>query len=107
MPPISRRGAPMATGRAYVACFLADASWKPRWTATFSGALRYTRYGLVTRWVMKMISRATGGPTDTSRDYDFTDWDAVERFGAQLARELGSTEAARADTRRLEPHPAS
>lgn len=27
-----------------------------------------------------------GHPTDTSRDYDFTDWDAVERFGRECAR---------------------
>ena len=26
-----------------------------------------------------------GHPTDTSRDHDFTDWDAVERFGAECA----------------------
>jgi menaquinone-dependent protoporphyrinogen IX oxidase len=26
-----------------------------------------------------------GHPTDTSRDHDFTDWDAVERFAREFA----------------------
>jgi menaquinone-dependent protoporphyrinogen oxidase len=74
----------------YIAHLLDKTDWKPRWTATFSGALRYTRYGAVTRWIMKMISRHTGGPTDTSRDHEFTDWDAVDRFAERLTAELGS-----------------
>jgi menaquinone-dependent protoporphyrinogen oxidase len=34
--------------------------------------------------MIKMISRRTGGPTDTSRDYDFTDWSAVAEFARQF-----------------------
>lgn len=79
-----------AAARRYVGRFLTDTRWEPRWTATFSGALRYPRYGLVTRWIMKLISRSTGGPTDTSQEYEFTDWGAVERF----ANYLGDTLAA-------------
>ena len=75
----------------YVAEFLKNTAWAPRWTATFSGALRYRRYGLVTRWIMKMISRRNGGPTDTTQDYEFTDWNAVDRFANDLA---GALEAA-------------
>jgi menaquinone-dependent protoporphyrinogen IX oxidase len=29
---------------------------------------------------MKTISRRAGGPTDTSRDYEFTDWVALDQF---------------------------
>jgi menaquinone-dependent protoporphyrinogen oxidase len=72
----------------YVARLLGDCAWAPRWTATFSGALHYSRYDFMTRWVMKKISEKTGGPTDTSRDYEFTDWEAVDRFGKRLALEL-------------------
>jgi len=32
-----------------------------------------------------MITRRNGGPTDTSRDYDFTDWSAVTQFARQFA----------------------
>jgi menaquinone-dependent protoporphyrinogen oxidase len=81
-----------ATG--YVAKFLAETLWSPRWSATFSGALRYTRYGSVTRWIMKRISARTGGPTDASRDYEFTDWAAVDRFAAELVDALTREPAA-------------
>jgi menaquinone-dependent protoporphyrinogen oxidase len=29
---------------------------------------------------MKRIARGATGDTDTSRDYEYTDWDAVETF---------------------------
>ena len=29
--------------------------------------------------------RRGGHPTDTSHDYDYTDWEAVERFGREFA----------------------
>ena len=44
-----------------------------------------SRYNLPLRWVMKRISRKKGLPTDTSRDYDNTDWAAVERFARDIA----------------------
>lgn len=75
--------------RAYVERFCRETGWEPRWTATFSGALRYQHYGLVTRWIMKLIAGRTGGPTDTSREYEFTDWSAVDRFARDLSNGLG------------------
>jgi menaquinone-dependent protoporphyrinogen oxidase len=63
----------------------AEAGWRPSISAAFAGALPYTRYGLVLRWVMRRISAASGGETDTSRDYVYTDWDDVRRFALELA----------------------
>jgi menaquinone-dependent protoporphyrinogen oxidase len=37
---------------------------------------------------MKTITRRRGGPTDTSQDYEYTDWDAVDRFAEDLAEAL-------------------
>jgi menaquinone-dependent protoporphyrinogen oxidase len=71
--------------RGYVDRFQEATGWQPAQVAMFAGALRYTRYGPLTRWIMKQISRRTGGPTDTSRDYEATDWAAVHRFGHRLA----------------------
>lgn len=78
-----------AAARKYVSAFALETGWEPRWTATFSGALRYQHYNLVTRWIMKMIARRAGGPTDTSREYEFTDWSAVDRFASELGTALG------------------
>jgi menaquinone-dependent protoporphyrinogen oxidase len=71
--------------KGYVERFLKQTPWRPRWIAMFSGGLPYTRYGFVVRWVMKRISQKTGGPTDTSKDHDFTDWEAVDRFAEDVA----------------------
>lgn len=75
----------IAAAQQYVKAFFKETGWLPRWKGAFSGALRYPQYGPVTRWIMKMISRRQGGPTDTSKEYEFTDWQAVDRFAAQLA----------------------
>ena len=50
--------------------------------AAFAGALRYSAYSPFVRFMMKLIARANGAPTDTSRDYEYTDWKAVDRFAA-------------------------
>ena len=51
----------------------------------FAGALLYTRYGWVKRHLMRAIARHEGGDVDTSRDHDYTDWDAVEHFAGDVA----------------------
>ena len=75
----------LKAAQGYVDKFLYQTGWFPWIVRSFAGELAYTRYNPVTRWIMKMISRRTGGPTDTSRDYSFTDWAAVDRFGRELA----------------------
>ena len=77
-----------AASKRYIEGFLQETSWRPRWTAGFTGALCYSKYGFATRMVMKYLSRRQGGPTDTSKDYEFTDWQAVDRFAAELATGL-------------------
>ena len=71
--------------RVYRERLLAAAGWRPTIERSFAGGVPYTRYRPWVRWMMKMISRRTGRPTDTSRDYDFTDWPAVARFAQQFA----------------------
>lgn len=73
----------------YVRTFLEQTGLEPRWKASFAGKLAYRTYGLVTRFMMKRINGDRGGPTDTSRDYEYTDWDAVDRFAAAVADGLG------------------
>ncbi|KPV39190.1 hypothetical protein AN478_13015 [Thiohalorhabdus denitrificans] len=68
--------------RELVEVFLAEEGWQPDRWATFAGAIPYTRYGRLKRWVMRRIIARAGGPTDTSRDWELTDWEEVERFGA-------------------------
>jgi menaquinone-dependent protoporphyrinogen oxidase len=49
-----------------------------------AGALRYSKYPLPLRWLMQRISRQAGGDTDTSRDYEYTDWGRVDDYARRL-----------------------
>lgn len=76
--------------------FAEKAGWKPTRIASFAGALAYTRYGFLIRFIMRRIARKEGAPTDTSRDYELTDWAEVERFASEMAEAvLGVVEASR------------
>lgn len=70
-----------------------ETGWEPDLVGRFAGAVSYTQYDVPTRWVFKFVSLLTTGDTDTSRDYEYTDWDAVEQFGVEVAemvdREVG------------------
>ena len=74
-----------ATARRYVDEFVEETGWTPGRTASFAGALQYLEYDFFTRLLIKMIARKGGLPTDARQDYDYTDWDAVWRFGGEIA----------------------
>ena len=70
--------------------FLRRTGWKPALAASFAGALRYTHYNAVTRFVMRFISGRLNGDTDTSRDYEYTDWKAVDRFASDIRTRIAA-----------------
>jgi menaquinone-dependent protoporphyrinogen oxidase len=66
--------------------FFAETGWQPKLSATFAGAVKYTQYNFITRFIMKRISKKEGGSTDTSRDHEYTDWASVERFADEFVQ---------------------
>jgi menaquinone-dependent protoporphyrinogen oxidase len=64
--------------------FLRETGWRPARVFPVAGALAYTHYNVLLRFIMKRIARKAGGPTDTTRDHELTDWAAVERFAGEL-----------------------
>jgi menaquinone-dependent protoporphyrinogen oxidase len=84
----SKRPEGEAEAQKYRLDFLKRTGWSPRFTHSFAGALPYTHYGYLTRLMMKAISRRNGGPTDTSRDWEFTDWEQVDQFAADFAHAI-------------------
>jgi menaquinone-dependent protoporphyrinogen oxidase len=46
---------------------------------TVAGAIAYPKYSFFVRWMMKRISKKEGGPLDTSRIHELTDWAALDR----------------------------
>jgi len=72
--------------------FPAEHGWKPQAVISLAGRLAYSQYNFIIRLLMKRIARKEGAPTDTSRDYEFTNWSRVEA----LAHEFGAKAKARA-----------
>ena len=81
---LSARTKPQAAQR-YLQTFLREVGWRPRHTATFAGALPYSKYARWKRLLMFAFVGLAGGDTDTSRDYEYTDWEAVDRFADGFA----------------------
>lgn len=76
--------------------FFRKTGWQPRWIQPFAGALLYTQYNFLVRFIMKMISKREGGSVDTSRDHEYTDWSAVERFAARIIGDMSAAPVASA-----------
>lgn len=60
--------------------FVADNALSPVATRCVGGALMYTQYDYFKRQLMRLIARQRGQTTDTSGDYEYTDWGDVESF---------------------------
>jgi len=70
--------------------FVDDVGWTGAKVVCLAGRLAYTQYGWLTRFVMKRIARQHGQPTDTSRDYEFTNWDEVGRVADEVVRRIAA-----------------
>jgi ABC-type transporter Mla maintaining outer membrane lipid asymmetry ATPase subunit MlaF/menaquinone-dependent protoporphyrinogen IX oxidase len=81
--------------RKMIDAFLGETGWHPAHVKPVAGALVYTHYNPLVRFVMKRIAKSAGADTDTARDFEYTDWVDLDRFAADLAHEiLVSTSAA-------------
>jgi menaquinone-dependent protoporphyrinogen oxidase len=69
--------------------FLEKTGWRPTALLHAAGALMYSRYNFVERMLMKRIAAQAGGDTDTSRDYEYTDWAALRTFVREFAAGMG------------------
>jgi menaquinone-dependent protoporphyrinogen oxidase len=76
--------------------FLRSTGWQPTTVKTVAGALLYTRYNFIKRWVMRRIVRKAGGDTETGRDYEYTDWKDLGQFAAHFADRVRAGSATRA-----------
>jgi len=78
-PPENRARA-AADATRMIDAFLAETGWHPSSIKAVAGALLYTKYNFLLRFVMKRISRQAGGTTDTSKDHEYTDWVALDQL---------------------------
>ena len=70
--------------------FLQQTGWTPKVWTIFAGALPYSKYNWFVKMIMKRITKKAGGDTDTSRDYDYTDWNQVQQFTQKFATEMNN-----------------
>ena len=64
--------------------FTKRTGWAPARVHHAAGAFLYTQYDFFKRWALKYIAWRKGAPTDTTRDYELTDWDDLTRFTLQF-----------------------
>lgn len=60
--------------------FAEETDWWPARSLPVAGALMYSQYNFFMKLIMKRIARKAGFTGETSHDYEFTNWPAVDRF---------------------------
>jgi menaquinone-dependent protoporphyrinogen oxidase len=78
--PPEKRAQAASDAQGMIDGFLAETGWHPSKIRAVAGALLYTQYNFILRFVMKRIAASAGGDTDTSRNYDYTNWAELDRF---------------------------
>lgn len=89
--PAVRREQSAADAQRMIELFVTETGWRPAWSSAVAGALAYTRYNFVVKFVMKRIARKQGASTDTSRDHEFTNWAAVDAIAERLLAAMTTT----------------
>jgi menaquinone-dependent protoporphyrinogen oxidase len=64
--------------------FPTELGWRPVRTVCIAGRLAFTQYGWLTRFMMRRIAAKAGGPTDTRRDHEMTNWDEVRHLAEAI-----------------------
>mgnify|MGYP001180437991 CR=1 FL=1 len=72
----------------YIKKFLKISNWRPKKIGVFAGKVDYPNYNFFDKYIIKFIMFVTGGPTDTSKSYEFTDWSKVDDFAKELNLKL-------------------
>jgi menaquinone-dependent protoporphyrinogen oxidase len=68
--------------------FFDATNWHPGMNRIVAGGLPYTKYNFMKKWIMRrIVVKAGAGDTDTSRDYEYTDWADLKAFAHQFAEQ--------------------
>ena len=68
----------------YILKFLRKSEWHPTKIGVFAGKVDYPNYNFFNKLIIRFIMFVTKGPTDTSRSYEFTDWNNIKKFTNEL-----------------------
>lgn len=70
----------------YTRKLLSRIQWKPNLVEVIAGALFYPRYTFFDRFMIRFIMKITKGDTDTSKEYEYTDWQKVSQFANKIRK---------------------
>lgn len=76
------------TSDKYFLKFKNKSGWSPKLASIFAGAIIYSEYKWYDRIIIQLIMYITNGPTKTSENYEFTDWNKVNSFSTKIAKLL-------------------
>ncbi len=82
-----------AQAERYLTQFGRRTRWSPDSAVAVGGAVRFTRYNPLLRWVMKRIGAKEGLSTDSTHDHEYTDWERVDALADHIAELAGATVA--------------
>ena len=68
----------------YMKKILKKTTWLPSRLAVFAGKIDYPNYNFIDKQVIRLIMLITKGPTDTSKSYEFTNWNKVIEFAREI-----------------------
>jgi menaquinone-dependent protoporphyrinogen oxidase len=78
----------LAAAKGYLEDFSAQTGWKADQSASFAGAIRHSRYGILRTLMVHLSLRKSGAPQ--TGDHEYTDWKAVEAFADAFAKRLAA-----------------
>ena len=67
----------------YIKKFKKSVKWSPKKIQVFL-KIDYPKYNFFDKHMVRLIMYFSGGPTDLSKSYEFTDWKEVDRFADEI-----------------------
>lgn len=82
--PPEKRAQYAADAKLAVEQFFKTTGWTASHVEYVAGAVLFRQYNWLVRFIMKRIAASEGLSTDTSKDHDYTNWAALDRFAVDL-----------------------
>ena len=68
----------------YIIKSLKKTNWTPDHIGVFAGMIDFPNYNFIEKYIIKLIMWITNGPTDTSKTFEFTNWEDVKKFSKEI-----------------------
>ncbi|MBZ5606482.1 MAG: flavodoxin domain-containing protein [Acidobacteriia bacterium] len=91
--PMARRAQASADVQRMIDRFLAETGWLPSKVKPVAGALMYSKYNFILRFIMKRIAASAGGSTDTSRDHIYTNWASLDQMAEEFLPAIATVQS--------------